>query len=87
MNPNLFRELSPREGDGMVLALELVVTTCLMAGLGWLLDGALGTRPVFTVVFGAFTLAYEAWKIAAGYTAELDRQIEARTPLRRGVDR
>jgi hypothetical protein len=84
VNPNLFRDLSPREGDGLVLAFELVATTMLMLGVGWLLDGFFGTRPVLTVVLGAFTFGYEAWKIAAGYNRELDRQIEARTPLRRG---
>jgi F0F1-type ATP synthase assembly protein I len=79
-----FRDLGAREGDGLVLALELVATTVVMAGLGWLLDGALGPRPVLTVVFGGFTLAYEVYKIVAGYNAELDSHIAAREPLRRG---
>lgn len=84
MTQNLLRDLSPRQGDGLVLALELVATTVVMAGLGWLLDGALGTRPGLTVVFGAFTLAYEVYKIVVGYNAELAGHIEAREPLHRG---
>lgn len=84
MDLHPFRDLGAREGDGLVLALELVATTVVMAGLGWLLDGALGTRPVLTVVFGAFTLAYEVYKIVAGYNAELNHHIEAREPLRSG---
>ena len=84
MNQNPFRDLSAREGDGLVLALELVVTTVLMAAIGFWLDGLLGTRPVLTVVLGAFTLAYEVYKIVVGYDAQLAEHIEARDPLRRG---
>lgn len=87
MNPSFDRNLRTREADGLVLALELVLTTAIMAGLGLLLDRAVGTVPVFTVFFAAFTLAYEVWKIVKGYDVEMDRHADERTPLRRGTGR
>jgi F0F1-type ATP synthase assembly protein I len=87
VNPSFDRNLSTREADGLVLALELVLTTAIMAGLGFLLDRALGTVPVFTALFGAFTLAYEVWKIVKGYDLQMARHSDERTPLRRGTER
>ncbi len=87
MNPSFEPNLSTREADGMVLALELVFTTAILAGLGYLLDRALGTVPVFTVLLGAFTLGYEVWKIVKGYDRQLARHVEQRDPLRRGPAR
>jgi F0F1-type ATP synthase assembly protein I len=84
---NPFRDLSSQEPDGLVLAVELVLATVIFAGLGWLLDGAVGTRPVFTIGFGAFTLGYEVWKIVTGYDAEMARHADHRQPLRRGTGR
>jgi F0F1-type ATP synthase assembly protein I len=76
--------MSSQEPDGLVLALSLVLATVIFAGLGWLLDGAIGTRPVFTVFFGAFTLAYEVWKIVTGYSTQMAEHEAKRRPLRRG---
>lgn len=84
MQPNLFSDMSSKEGDGLVLALELVATTMVMLGLGFLLDRWIGTTPVFTVVLGAFTLAYEVWKITSGYGAAMAEHEARRNPLRQG---
>ena len=84
MDLNPFRDITAHEKDGLVLALELVLTTTILAGLGFLLDGALGTRPLFMVLFGAFTLAYEVTKIVRGYDVQLAHHIDRRRPLRRG---
>jgi F0F1-type ATP synthase assembly protein I len=81
---NLFQDMDSQESDGLVLAVELVLSTVIFAGLGWLLDGAIGTRPVFTVFLGAFTLAYEVWKIVTGYDARMAEHQARRVPLRRG---
>ena len=49
--------------------------------LGWLLDGRLGTRPVFMLVFFLFTLGYVVWKMFVRYDAEMRRH-EASSPGR-----
>jgi F0F1-type ATP synthase assembly protein I len=78
---------SGREGDGMVLAFELVLSTTIFAALGLWLDRTIGTTPLFAIFFGAFTLAYGVWKIVAGYDAEMAAHAEQRQPLRRGPAR
>ena len=45
MNPSLQPQMDSREADGLILAFQLVLTTTIMAGIGWLLDGLFGTRP------------------------------------------
>ena len=42
--------------DGLVRAIELVVTPIVFAGLGYLADRALGTGPVLLIVFASVTL-------------------------------
>ena len=66
------------------MALELVLTTTIFAGLGFWLDRTIGTTPLFTIVFAVFTLTYEVWKIVTVYDAEMADHIEHRHPLRRG---
>ena len=87
MDLNPFRDMSSQEPDGLVLAVELVLATTLFAFFGWLIDGAAGTRPLFTIFLGAFTLGYEVWKIVTGYEAQMAEHEGRRQPLRRGTDR
>jgi hypothetical protein len=87
VSPTPFPTPSTRQGDGLVMALELVLTTAALAGLGYLLDRALGTVPVFTAFLGGFTLAYEVWKLVKGYDLDMARHADERTPLRRDVTR
>jgi F0F1-type ATP synthase assembly protein I len=84
VNTNPFGDMSSQEPDGLVLAMELVLATVFFAGVGWFLDGALGTRPIFTVFLGAFTCAYEVWKIVTGYSAQVAEHDARRQPLRQG---
>jgi hypothetical protein len=62
----------------------LVLTTTIVAALGYLLDRGLGTVPVFAVLLGAFACGYCVWKIVNGYGAQMARHQQARRPLRRG---
>jgi F0F1-type ATP synthase assembly protein I len=71
----------------LVLAFELVVTTTIFAGLGFWLDRTIGTVPFFAVVFGAFTLTYEVWKLVTTYGISMDEHEQSRRPLRRGPAR
>ena len=87
MDLNPFRDMSSQEPDGLVLAVELVLATSLFAFFGWLIDGAAGTRPIFTIFLGGFTLAYEVWKIVTGYDAQMAEHEGHRQPLRRGTHR
>lgn len=41
-------------GDGLSRAFELAATPAIVAGLGWLLDSAVGTTPLFTLLFFAW---------------------------------
>ena len=84
MKPILFSDMRAGEVDGFVLALELVATTVVFGALGWLADRALGTGPFLMLGLGAFTLAYEVWKIVRNYDAALAHHSERRTPLRQG---
>ncbi len=84
MNLHPFRDLGAREGDGLVLAFELVLTTTIFAFIGFWLDGRLGTTPFLTIVFAAFTLTYEVWKIITTYDSTIAEHEASRRPLRRG---
>jgi len=87
VNLNPLGDVSSQEPDGLVLGLELVLATSIFGFLGWLLDGAVGTRPVFMFLLGGFTLAWEVWKIVTGYDTRMAEHAEQRRPLRRGSDR
>ena len=78
MDPNPAREMKTDDADGMILAFELVLTPTIMGFLGFLLDGWIGTTPIFTVFLAGFTLAYVVWKMVHGYNARLDVDIEER---------
>lgn len=70
------RELNNGFGDALARAFELVLTPVMFAGLGWLLDGWLGTRPFIALALFAFTAVYVAWKLFARYDAEMRRHEE-----------
>lgn len=54
-------------GRGIELALTLVV----VGGLGWMLDRAVGTYPLFTVIFAVVGFAGITAKLFLGYDAEM----------------
>lgn len=77
------REINASAGHGSTLAFELVLTPAIFAVLGWLLDRAAGTSPVFLIVFPVIVGCYEVWKIWRDYSArmvELESQIPKRRP-------
>ena len=63
--------------DAMARAVELAVTPTIFGFLGWLLDGWLGTRPLFMLALGLFTAVYVGWRMMTGYD-EAMRQQEAK---------
>ncbi|MCY3848055.1 MAG: AtpZ/AtpI family protein [Cyanobacteria bacterium MAG COS4_bin_21] len=68
------RQLHNRQsaGDALSIAFELVATPALFAFFGWLIDGALGTRPVFTLVLCLLTAVYAGWKAVKAYSDRMD---------------
>jgi F0F1-type ATP synthase assembly protein I len=68
------RDLNKGFGDALSRAVELVVTPGIFAFLGWLLDRALGTTPVFAFVLGLLVLGYVIWKMWSRYEREMQAQ-------------
>lgn len=68
------RELSRSSNDGFTMAFELVLTPALFAFIGWRLDAFFGSAPVLLILFFAFVLGYEVWKLATRYGAAMDAE-------------
>ncbi len=66
------REMRQGFGDAFAAAFELAVTPAIFGFLGWLLDGRLGTTPIFTIVFTVVTLAYASYRLAHSYGENLE---------------
>ena len=68
------RELNNGAGNALSRAVELTVTPMIFGLLGWLLDGRLGTHPIFMLVLFLFVLGYTLWKQYALYGAAMDKE-------------
>jgi F0F1-type ATP synthase assembly protein I len=80
------RELNNGFGNALAVAVELVVTPMIFGFLGFLLDGRLGTKPIFTLVFFLFVLAYVVWKQYVLYGRQMDKeQARIMGPRREGA--
>jgi F0F1-type ATP synthase assembly protein I len=66
------RELNNGFGNALARAVELTVSPVIFGFLGFLLDGRLGTRPLFMIFLFAFTIGYLFWKQYVHYSAEMD---------------
>ncbi|MEC8999393.1 MAG: AtpZ/AtpI family protein [Actinomycetota bacterium] len=67
------RKMKQGFGDAFAAAFELVATPAIFGFLGWLLDGRLGTFPVFTIGLSAITLAYASWRLARTFGEDLEK--------------
>ena len=65
------RELNNGFGNALSRAVELTVSPVIFGFLGYLLDGRLGTRPLFMVVLFGFTISYLFWKQYQRYDVEM----------------
>lgn len=63
-------------GDESARGIELAVTPLAFGGIGWLVDGWIGTGPWLAVGFAAFALAGTVAKMWFTYDAEM-RQLES----------
>jgi F0F1-type ATP synthase assembly protein I len=76
------RDLYNGFGDGLALAFEFAVTPAIFGGLGYLLDRAVGTIPVFTIIFALLCIVGMFVKVWYGYDASM-REHEANAPWAR----
>jgi hypothetical protein len=63
-------------GDESARGIELAVTPVVFGGLGWLVDGWLGTGPWLAIAFAAFALVGTVAKLWFSYDAEM-RELES----------
>ncbi len=82
----------PNQGIGNPLSkgFELAATVGIFLFLGWLVDRAAGTQPVFMICFVVFALAGVGLRMWLGYDQEMRRQQDEtlrRIGLRSGVTR
>ena len=68
------RQLHNRQsaGDALSIAFELVATPAVFAFFGWLIDRALDTQPIFTLVLCLLTAVYAGWKAVKTYSDHMD---------------
>jgi len=76
------REMYNGFGDTLARAFELVLTPAIFAGLGYLLDGAVGTRPLFMVTFFVVAFVALSWRMWMEYDQRM-RSMEEKMGLKR----
>jgi F0F1-type ATP synthase assembly protein I len=77
------RELNRGFGEALSRAFELAATTAIFGGIGWLIDGQLGTRPIAMIVLVVFAMVGQFAKLWYAYDQEMRRH-EAALPSRPG---
>ena len=70
------RALATGFGNAMGTATEFALLPAVFGGLGWFVDGRLGTRPLFLVVLLVFAFAGMLVRAWLGYDKEM-RSLEA----------
>lgn len=68
------RELNNGFGNALSRAVEIAVTPIIFGFFGYLLDGRLGTRPIFMLVFGVLVFGYAVWKQYALYNVAMEKE-------------
>ncbi len=58
-------------GDGLSRGFELVATTAIFLGIGWLVDRWLGTQPVFMLLLTVFALVGQGFLLYVRYEQEM----------------
>ena len=76
------REIYNGFGETLAKAFEMVVTPGIFGGLGWLLDRATGTTPLFTLLFFLVAFSYIAWRMWFEYDQRM-RAMEEKMGVRR----
>lgn len=82
MEQNDKRGLYNGFGDGLAQAFEFAVTPAIFGAIGYVIDRALGTLPVFTIILSLFCLIGIFAKTWYVYDAEMKAH-EERSPWAR----
>ena len=67
------QDLNNGFGNALSRAVELATAPAIFGFLGYLLDGRLGTRPLFMIVLFLFTFGYLTWKHFSRYGAQMEK--------------
>ncbi|MGV3760812.1 MAG: AtpZ/AtpI family protein [Actinomycetota bacterium] len=78
------QQLNRGYSDGNARGLEIALTPLVFGGIGWLLDGWLGTDPWLAVGFGTFGAVGIFAKLKIGYDRAMAAE-EAGKPWTRGA--
>ena len=70
------RELNNGFGESLARAFELVVTPAIMGFFGHLLDGRLGTSPLFMLGLALVAFGYLVWKFWGDYERRMQAHEE-----------
>jgi hypothetical protein len=65
------QQLNRGYGDAMSRGIEVALVPVVCGGLGWLLDRAVGTEPVFAVLLGTLGIIGTGIKLWIGYDREM----------------
>jgi F0F1-type ATP synthase assembly protein I len=65
-------------GNALSTAVEIVVTPLVFGVLGWLIDRAVGTTPLFAVVLGLFAVIGLAVRLYYRYRDDMARAEEGK---------
>lgn len=82
MEPNVRQKLNRGYADSTARGLEIAGVPVVFGGIGWLLDRALGTSPVFTLGLIVFAFVGTFLKLWLRYDADMAAE-EARMPWNR----
>jgi F0F1-type ATP synthase assembly protein I len=76
------QQLNRGYSDGLARGMEIMLTPLIFGGIGWLLDGWLGTAPFLAVGLGLFGAAGIFVKMKLGYDRQMT-EAEAGKPWNR----
>jgi Putative F0F1-ATPase subunit Ca2+/Mg2+ transporter len=79
--PNRRRLLAPGIGDTLARGFEFAATIAIFFGLGYLLDRAFDTTPLFMVLLFVFALVGQTVRAWLHYGDEIDKEGKARRAL------
>lgn len=80
------QQLNRGYSDGMARGIELVLAPLVMGGIGWLLDGWIGTAPLLAIALGVFGVAGVFAKLWAGYDRDMAEAERGKPWTRRSLD-
>lgn len=82
MEPNFRQKLNRGYADSTARGIEIALVPVVFGGIGWLLDGAAGTSPTFTIGFAVFAIVGMFVKLWLRYDADMAVE-EAKMPWNR----